>query len=442
MGTGARALGVGGSQAGGDHVEIVGVHDRGGRDRRHVRPPRRSPRQDEPHRGIHFFGQGQGDRGADGVARRDLEVEALDAARAERVAQGPHEERVHVGARRDGGAFPPVTGGLDGVASAESVIEQAQGQARPSRGRADARPGGQLVHRTQRLGNRDRQADARCGRAQTGLFEDAREHGDGEVEVVATGGEEGDERSAGRRVEEHRQHALGRVLHVGLERPRRARRDHVADRERHARDVVAGEEGADAVQPAPRGGLPGHPGAVEAQVEHRLVGGRVRQLDPEPLGPGVEHQAGEHVAQRSTRERHGGGGEHRGDGAAELQGAAYEPRQRGGRDLGEPVQRRGRGREALGAQHRVGGRGDERRPVRVGRQRGTARTRGRDGARTESGRERRRAGGEVGGERRTGGARVVRAHGASLNTGRAGPRRPAAQAQISLSPERRTLSGL
>ena len=193
------------------------------------------------------------------------------------------------------------------------------------------RPFGEAAEGRQRVGQVGLQHDARLELLQPGVFEDAREHRDREVEVAVllhVEVDEGRRRAAaagGGEVE--RQQTLDDGVDRLVESPHRDVARDRRDLHRDVVDIVAADELVDALEAAQRLVLAEHRLAEQVEVEPRPRLADLRERRTELVGARVDDEVADHLAQHPPRDRHDRRRQHGREGAAGADGGAQVPGQ-------------------------------------------------------------------------------------------------------------------
>ena len=265
---------------------------------------------------------------------------------------------------------PAVHGGVDVLHGEVRALHHAHLDGRPARGTPGLRPGRELLHRGERIGQVRLQHDAGLEPAQLGLVEQGREHRDRQVEVAVLLHVEVDELGraalAARRGELVEGRELGHDLRDGLvERPHRELADDARHLDRDVVDVVAREELVGARE-APVGlGLAEHRLAEQVEVEAVARLAKRRDGGPELLGGGIEHQVADHATQHPAGDRDDDPGQHRRDEPAHADRGLEVPRQEPRREPGHVLEVAPGDAEVFGPHDAVDEPDREGEPVRV-----------------------------------------------------------------------------
>ena len=232
-------------------------------------------------------------------------------------------------------------------------------------------PGGELPQGRQRIGKVGLQDDARLQVTQPRILQQPGEHRDRQVEVAVLLHVQIDERlsglgprrGGGRQVQ--REQAVDHPVDDLVEGPHRD----VARDSRHLHrdvvDVVATDEIVDALQATQRFGFAQHGFAQEVQIETRTGFPDGRQGGAQLVGPGIDDEVPDHLAQRFARDRHRRRRKNRPDGTRRAHRRTQVPGQELRNQRRHALQVRRGGAQRLGTHNTVDEADRERQPVRI-----------------------------------------------------------------------------
>ena len=232
-------------------------------------------------------------------------------------------------------------------------------------------PGGELPQGRQRIGKVGLQDDARLQVTQPRILQQPGEHRDRQVEVAVLLHVQIDERlsglgprrGGGRQVQ--REQAVDHPVDDLVEGPHRDVARDGRHLHRNVVDVVATDEIVDALQAAQRFGFAQHGFAQEIQIEARTGFPDGRQSGAQLVGPGIDDEVPDHLAQRFARDRHRRRRKNRPDGTRGAHRRPQVPGQELRNQRRHALQVRRGGAQRLGTHDTVDEADRERQPVRI-----------------------------------------------------------------------------
>ena len=312
----------------------------------------------------------------------DAEPHGIRVLRLQRLVEAAQIVRVGVDLAVVGCQRPVVHDRIDALHREVRALDEPDLDASTTISHPLARPRGQLSQCRQGIGQISLQHDPRLEIAEPLIFEDPSEHRDREVEVAVLLHVEVDEGAAAvlgqsrRRGEVQRREALDDGIHDLIEGPHR---DVTRDRRDLHRDVVdigPTDEVVDALESAQRLALTEHCLAQQVEVQLGAALAERCYCGAELVGPCVDDEVRDHLAQGAAGYRHDGGREHGRHCPTDLDGAAQVPRQELRRERGDPRQRGCRRRQTLRAHDAVDKPNREGQTVRILEDSGEALRRG------------------------------------------------------------------
>ena len=301
------------------------------------------------------------------VVTRNAKVQSIDALRSQRVVEDPLVVGVSVLLCRPGGEWPAAHRGLRLLHRQVGAFDQAHLD-RSATGRpATGGPITECHHRGEGIRQVGLQHNASLELRESRLVEDAREDGDGEIEILVFLHVEVDElgRRRGGCALEQRGEARDDVLDIRFERPRRVRSHGRRDLDRHVVDVIPGKQSVGTGEATGRFPLPKHRFPEEVHVELRALSAERPDRGAEFRRRGIHDEVADHTAQNPTGYWHDDSREERSKHAAEAHRSAQGHGQERGHSRRERCQVASGNPEVLRADDAVDEADREVEPLRI-----------------------------------------------------------------------------